>query len=110
MGEGMRLALIPYQVGLVSAGVSAVLSIPMVFSKPTALWFNHHYVTTDVPEPRDLETVLEAGSWTWNWMEPPLGTFSFVLLCLQFCRAQIKKMGKSPYSGMIQKWRADRLA
>ena len=30
-------------------------------------------MTTDIPEPRDLETWLEVGSWTWGWMEPPLG-------------------------------------
>ena len=36
-------------------------SIPMIFELQTALWFNEHYVTTDVPEDRDLETPLESG-------------------------------------------------
>ena len=32
---------------------------------------------------------LEVGSWSWNWMEPPLGQLSFFLLCLQYSRAQV---------------------
>ena len=84
--EGMWLAAIPYQIGVATAVSAGLLSIPMVFDLNTAVWFNEHYVTTDVPEPRDLETALEVGSWTWNWMEPPLGQISFFLLCLQFSR------------------------
>lgn len=30
-----------------------------------------------------METIWEIGSWTWGWMEPPLGEISFVLLALQ---------------------------
>ena len=51
------------------------------------MWFNERYVTADVPPEKDLETWLEVGSWTWNWMEPPLGTISFVLLCVQVHKA-----------------------
>ena len=36
-----------------------------------------------VAKPEDLETILEVGSWTWGWMEPPLGQLSFFLLTLQ---------------------------
>jgi hypothetical protein len=84
--EGMWLDALPYTVGVGLASSAAFISIPMVFDLNLALWFNEGFVTTDVPEPRDLETHLEVGSWTWNWMEPPLGTFSFSLLCLQFSR------------------------
>lgn len=111
--KGMWLATFPYKVGLVTSVTGAVLSIPMVFDYNTILWFNEHYVTTgrllrpsspdrstinfshffslslhipDIPEPADLETWLECGAWAWNWMEPPLGTISFVLLALQFAR------------------------
>ena len=31
-----------------------------------------HY-SNQVPPPEDLETMWEIGTWTWNWMEPPLG-------------------------------------
>ena len=84
--EGMWLAALPYQIGIVTGVSAAVLAIPMVFDLNTTLWFNEAFVTTDVPGKEDLETGLEVGSWSWNWMEPPLGTISFALLCLQFSR------------------------
>lgn len=80
------LSSLPYQVGIVTALTAAAASIPLCFYLPTVVYFNEHYVTADVPEPKDLETFLEVGSWAWNWMEPPLGQISFVLLCLQFTR------------------------
>lgn len=39
---------------------------------------------------KDLETWLEVGAWTWNWMEPPLGTITFVLLCIQLSRSHMQ--------------------
>jgi hypothetical protein len=72
--------------------------------------FNEHFVTTDVPEAKDLETVFEVGSWSWNWMEPILGQVSFFLLCLQFSRAQIQKLGIKPYTEVVKSFRANRLA
>ena len=81
-----KLAVYPYFIGIGVGMVAAFGSLPMVFDLNTAVWFNEGYVTTDVPEPRDLETMLEVGSWTWNWMEPPLGALSFSLLCLQYAR------------------------
>merc|ERR1712137_1509333 len=75
-----------------------------------ALWFNEVMVTTDVPEDKDLETVCEVGSWTWNWMEPPLGQISFFLLCLQFARSQMLNLGAAPYTEMILNSRARRLS
>jgi hypothetical protein len=81
-----NLAVYPYFIGIGAGMIGAFGALPMVFDLNTALWFNQDYVTTDIPEPRDLETIMEVGSWTWNWMEPPLGTFSFALLCLQFAR------------------------
>ena len=73
--------------GIASALIAGFGSIPMCFDLHTTLWFNEGYVTTDVPEAKDLETWLEVGSWSWNWMEPPLGQASFFLLCLQDSRA-----------------------
>ena len=84
--RGMALAAFPYQIGFTMATVAAFGSIPMVFDLGTAEWFNEYYVTTDLPEPADLESIMEVGAWTWNWMEPALGTLSFSLLCLQFSR------------------------
>lgn len=84
--DGMALAALPYQIGIATGVTAALASIPLVFDLPSTLWFNETYVTTEVPGKEDLETHLEVGAWAWNWMEPPLGTFSFVLLCLQFSR------------------------
>ena len=84
--EGMWLLSLPYKVGITVAVTAAVCSFPLVFDLGTVEWFNEYYVTADVPEPKDLETPLEVGSWAWNWMEPPLGQISFVLLCLQYTR------------------------
>lgn len=84
--EGMWMVALPYQVGIFAALTAGFASIPMVFDLHTTLWFNEVYVTTEVPGDEDLETGLEVGSWAWNWMEPPLGTMSFVLLCLQYSR------------------------
>lgn len=49
-------------------------------------------------------------SWTWGWMEPPLGTISFVLLALQFARAQLENLGYKPYTSFVKTWRGKRLA
>jgi len=84
--DGMAMAALPYQIGIIAGVTAAIGSIPLVFDLQTTLWFNEWYVTTNVPGNEDLETPLEVGSWAWNWMEPPLGTLSFVLLCLQFSR------------------------
>jgi hypothetical protein len=84
--EGMAIAALPYQLGIAAGVMAAIGSIPLVFDLHTTLWFNELYVTTEVPGNEDLETPLEVGSWAWNWMEPPLGTLSFALLCLQFSR------------------------
>lgn len=84
--RGMAFAALPYQIGMTAAVGGALASVPMVFDLSTAEWFNRRFVTTDVPEPKDLETFLEVGAWTWSWMEPVLGHVSFFLLCLQFSR------------------------
>jgi hypothetical protein len=107
--EGMFLLSLPYNIGITVAVTAGLASVPLVFHLPTAEWFNMHYVTTDVPEPKDLETALEVGAWTWNWMEPPLGQISFFLLCLQFSRAQIQNLGLKPYTRKVKDWRAKRL-
>ena len=63
----------------------------------------------DVPGQEDLETPLEVGSWAWNWMEPPLGTISFALLCLQFGRSQLSNLHAQPYTEWMKQRRASRL-
>jgi len=110
VNQAFDMKTFPYFAGIASGVAMTTVSLPMVFYLPTAKWFNEKYVTTDVPEAVDLETFLEVGSWTWNWMEPPFGTLSFMLLCIQFTRSQIQNLGIRPYTEMIIEMRAERLA
>ena len=107
--QGMFLGTFPYRVGVATAILFGFGSVPLCFDLNTVAWFNENYVTTDVPPPEDLETWLEVGSWSWNWMEPPLGQMSFFLLCLQFARGQLDNMGIRPYNGWLRRKRARRL-
>eukprot|EP00978_Attheya_sp_CCMP212_P035558 scaffold155359_cov52-Attheya_sp.AAC.5 len=123
---------LPYKVGIGLSVTAGVASFPLCFYLPVVHWFNEGYVTADVPEPQDLETMLEVGSWAWNWMEPPLGQISFFLLCLQFARkeqkahalvtflscfkhimvydrSQIRNLGLKPYTAKILELRAEEL-
>lgn len=108
--EGKFLLSLPYRIGIAVSLTAGFGALPMVFDLGTAEWFNTYYVTTEVPEPADLETVLETGSWTWNWMEPPLGTISFLLLCLQYSRAQLDNLGIKPYTSKMKEKRGRQLA
>lgn len=108
--RNLWIGTLPYKVGIGVALVSGFGAIPMVFEVNTAMWFNELFVTTDVPEAKDLETVWEVGTWTWGWMEPALGTASFTLLTLQFSRAQMLNLGLKPYTSWLMSRRADRTA
>lgn len=99
-------AVLPYQIGIATALTAGIGALPMVFSVDIALWFNHHFVTMEIPGASDLDTALETGAWTWNWMEPVLGTASFTLLCFQFSRAQITNLGLKPYTEKLKEARA----
>jgi len=103
------LTKLPYRFGIVASLSAAVATFPLCFSRSTTLWFNDKFVTTDVAEPKDLETWLEVGSWSWNWMEPPLGQMSFVLLCCAFARNQMMNIGIKPYTDWWMDQRSKRL-
>jgi len=98
----MLLHTVPYKIGIAGALITGFGSIPMVFDVNVALWFNENFVTTDVASDEDLETYLEVGAWTWNWMEPVLGTASFTLLALQFSRAQLENLAIRPFTRMLR--------
>ena len=42
-------------------------------------------------------------------MEPPLGTISFFLLCMQFARDQRVTLGLKPWPERYKAWKADQL-
>ena len=44
--------MFPFQLGIVTAGVSGAVSLPLVFSYKCASWFNDIFVTADPPEVR----------------------------------------------------------
>ena len=104
------VSIAPPQVGIVGVSIAAFATFPLCFDLNTSLVFNDQYVTTEVAQAKDLETWLEVGSWTWNWMEPPLGQLSFFLLCLQFSRAQMEKIGSKPFTHSLIAWRAQKLS
>jgi len=108
--SGMLIHTLPYKIGIVTAGVVGLATFPLCFDLEVAKWFNEFYVTTEVADPADLETWLEVGSWTWGWMEPPLGQMSFFLLCLQYSRAQLDKMGRKPFTAYLIKKRGASLS
>eukprot|EP01050_Picozoa_sp_SAG11_P001723 SAG11_NODE_78_length_17939_cov_10.236883_16_plen_167_part_00 len=58
------LITLPPVTGICIFFTSAVVSIPMIFDKNMAIWFNNNYVTSPQPDPEDLETWLEIGIWT----------------------------------------------
>ena len=107
--RGLFLATLPYKVGIFLSFSAGVLSFPMIFHLDSVLLFNDYFVTTDVPDDKDLETPLEVGSWAWNWMEPPLGQISFFLLCMQYARAQLENLGAKPYTASYKARRAANL-
>ena len=84
--KGMYMLGLPFSISAAAMVFSGLVSIPLVFDLGTVEWFNDRYVTLDTPPPKDLETWLEVGAWSWNWMEPLLGTSTFVLMCMQYFR------------------------
>jgi len=100
---------LPYHTGMAAALGGGLISFPMIFHGDTVLWFNDKFVTTDVPDMKDLETFLEVGSFSWSWMEPIVGQVSFVLLVLQFARSQAINLGLKPYGDKMMSKRSKRM-
>lgn len=108
--EWMKITALPFQLSIVAVFSAGVISIPLVFHLPTVEYFNEHFVTAEHPPPKELETSLEVGSWAWNWMEPVLGTSTFILLCLQYMRVHLSHLGIKPYTDRLKSLRGRRLA
>ena len=108
--QGIFFATMPQKTGIALALIAGFGSFPLIFDINTVMAFNEVFVTSDVPEAKDLETPLEVGSWAWNWMEPPLGQISFFLLCMQFARSQLENLGAKPFTGWFKSRRAARIA
>jgi len=102
----------PFRISAFLGLSAAVSAIPLVFHKPTAVWFNDNFVHEDLPEGgiESLDTIWKVGNWTWGWMEPYLGTASFVLLGFQMTRIHMQKINYKPYTETVLVWRANRLS
>mmetsp|Transcript_54491 Transcript_54491/g.70034 ORF Transcript_54491/g.70034 Transcript_54491/m.70034 type:complete len:281 (-) Transcript_54491:415-1257(-) len=101
---------IPYVFGMATTFSIGAAAIPCVFHKETAIWFCINFVKDDVPtEPEVLDTMFKVGTWTWGWMEPMIGTASFVLLAAQLMRSQMQKIDLKPFGRFLQSRRADYL-
>lgn len=85
------------------------LQVSKVIYNLFIIFLTFDFIISDVPEPEDLETPLEIGIFSWNWMEPILGTTSFFLLCFQYARAQMSNLSVKPYSGWYKEHRAKRV-
>lgn len=107
----LKWGTLPYHFGACAAVIASVASIPLVFGHDSVEAFNDAFVTMETLPENELDTWLEVGAWSWNWMEPPLGTVSFVLLCFQFARNQVRNAGVSlsPYQSLLYSLRRKRL-
>merc|ERR1712137_577011 len=106
------LVRLPYQLGVFSGFVASVTAPPLVFHRGLAVWFCEKFVHDDLPDGgiEELDTFWKVGAWTWGWMEPYLGTASFVLLGLQFTRINMQRLHWKPYTERIMDWRGNRLS
>ncbi len=107
---GLFLITLPYKVGILGALALGLGTIPLIYHLDSVLAFNEAFVTSDVPDDKDLETPLEVSSWAWNWMEPSMGAASFTLLCMQYARNQLQNLDAKPYTGMILHRRGRRVS
>jgi len=102
----------PYRAGISLAFLSGIAATALVFKADVAAWFGVSIVGEEKPQDPQLEerTTNQVGMWTWNWMEPLIGTASFVLLCCQFGRAQLIKMNMTTWGDAVMQQRALRLS
>jgi len=104
---------LPYRIGITAATVGAAAACLLVFYKPVAQFYATEIAGEELPEGHnDIQnmTTNQVGTWTWSWMEPMIGTASFVLLCCQFTRTQAIKLCMKPYAEHVLQWRANLLA
>ena len=86
-----HLALSPYDIGLFTAAIASFSCVPLVFDIDAATTFAT-YINANFDEVPTNKSFASIGAWSWDWMEPLLGTASFSILCLQLLRSQMEKM------------------
>merc|ERR1711879_502112 len=104
---------LPYRIGVTLAFSGAIASCTLVFFPPIAHWYGTTIAGEKLPEDKsDVSdmTINQVGMWTWAWMEPMIGTASFLLLCCQFMRSNILKLNMKSWLELVESWKANRLA
>jgi len=106
----MWLYKLPYFVGIGTTLTIGGLAVPFVFDKSTAIWFCENYVKQEIPtDPAELDTWYKVGTFTWSWMEPMIGTASFVLLSFQLVRNHMQRIDLKPFGRYLESQRANAL-
>jgi hypothetical protein len=106
----MGIAALPYQLSIAGTMLVGLSSIPLVFHKETAVWFCQNFVKRELPDDlATLDTMFKVGTWTWEWMEPMIGTASFVILAMQLTRSHMQSLDMKPFGRKLESWRADYL-
>merc|ERR1719440_537813 len=103
----------PYRVGITVATFMGIASVFLVFEPNTAHWYGINIAGEDLPEDKeDVHdmTINQVGTWTWGWMEPMIGTATFVLLCAQFMKANIIKLNMKSWMELVETKKSDLLA
>lgn len=107
---GTTLHKLPYQAIIAGAWALGVVIIPLgVFQQDLAMWFATEHVGVELPPAHEIDTVWKVGTWSWAWMEPIIGTWSFVLLALQLIRSNGLMIDAKPFNERILTARADGL-
>jgi len=106
------LVTMPYRIGITTATALGIASCFLVFHPATAYWYGTEIVNEDLPDGHDISdlTINQVGTWTWQWMEPMIGTASFVLLCAQFMRSQYVKLQMKSFLDIMESRKANMLA
>ena len=79
---------LPFQMAICTCGAGVLLAFPLVFHLPTVEYFNEHFVTAEHPLAKDLETALEVGAWSWNWMVRTLHMNKMILYHVEWNASQ----------------------
>jgi len=103
-----RLYSAPYYVGIAVALFASVVSTALVFHPTVVELYASKVAGEDLPEGVEhvnAMTLNQVGAWSWTWVEPMIGMASFVLLCMQFARAQAGRVNLRCYKQLISGWR-----
>lgn len=103
----------PYRIGITASFFFGIGSFLFVFYHPVAHWYGTKIAGEDLPDGKEDiydMTMNQVGTWTWGWMEPMIGTATFVLLCAQFMKANIIKLNMKSWMELVETKKSDLLA